>query len=236
MVVQFDCAVSRDRQCFRPSGSNVGMESKRGPLPRRYARYYLENTPSLVWLLVVNVVTILVGVRYYVETMPEVSTFLWPLYADSPVAIFLVTLSLVTLLPFVGRSLDDVPVNLPLAYLHTIAFVWLVKMGLWTVLALNLGFDAYFPALWAYFGIIITHLGFVAEGLLVPHYGRTTRGALVAALVIALGNDVLDYGFGYHPPLRYDPGVALVVGTVLVSLLSVATAAAFLPRLGENHS
>jgi len=210
------------------------MDSQRGPLPRRYARYYLENTPSLVWLVIVNSVAILVGVRYYVETMPEVSTFLWPLYADSPTALFLMTLSLVTLLPFLGQSLDDVPTNLPLAYLHTIALVWLVKMGVWTVVALNLGFDVYFPAAWAYFGIIVTHLGFIAEGLLVPHYGRTTRGALATALVLALGNDLLDYGFGYYPPLRYEPGPVLVVATVVLSILSVATAAMLLPKLDQS--
>jgi len=206
----------------------------RGVFPRRYARYYLENAPSLVWLVVVNAVAILVGVRYYVETMPGVSTFLWPLYADSPVALFLMTLSLATLLPFLGQSLDDVPVTLPLAYLHTIAFVWLVKMGVWTVVALNLGFDVYFPAAWAYFGIIVTHIGFIAEGLLVPHYARTTRGALVTALVLALGNDILDYGFGYYPPLRYDPGPVLVAATVLLSVGSVLLAARLIPRLDEG--
>jgi len=206
----------------------------RGPLSRRHARYYLENAPSLVWLLVVNAVAILVGVRYYVETMPAVSTFLWPLYADSPAALFLMTLSLATLLPFLGQSLDDVPTNLPLAYLHTIAFVWLVKMGVWTVVALNLGFDVYFPAPWAYFGIILTHIGFIAEGLLVPHYAETTRGALVTALLVALGNDVLDYGFGYYPPLRYDPGPALVAATVLLSVCAVFLAARLLPRLDER--
>ncbi|MFC6974213.1 DUF1405 domain-containing protein [Halomicroarcula sp. GCM10025709] len=204
-------------------------------LPRRYARYYLENTPSLIWLLLVNVVAMLVGVRYYVETMPEVSTFLWPLYADSPAALFLMTLSLATLLPFLGRSLDEVPLSRPLAYLHTIALVWLLKMGLWTVVALNLGFDAYFPAPWAYFGIIVTHLGFVAEGLLVPHYARTTRGALLTALALALANDVLDYGFGYYPPLRYDPGIGLTAATVALSIAAVAVAAWLLPRRSETR-
>ena len=207
---------------------------KRGPLPRKYARYYLENAPSLVWLVLVNSVAILVGVRYYVETMPDVSTFLWPLYADSPTALFLMTLSLVTLWPFLGDSLGELPGNRPLAYLHTIALVWLVKMGLWTVVALNLGFAVYFPALWAYFGIIVTHVGFIAEGALVPHYARTTPGALATALVLALANDVLDYGFGYYPPLRYDPGPALIVATVALSVLSVAVAARWLPRLDEH--
>lgn len=200
-------------------------------VPARWAQYYLGNAPSLVWLLVANVFAVLVGVRYYVETMPEVSTFLWPLYADSPAAVFLMSLSLATLLPFVGRRLSAVPRTRVLAYLHTLTFVWLLKMALWTVVALNLGFDVYFPAAWAYFGIIVTHLGFAAEAYLIPHYGATTRGALAFALAVALLNDVLDYGFGLYPPLRYDPGAALVVATVGLSVLAVALASHALDRV-----
>ncbi|WP_227353445.1 DUF1405 domain-containing protein [Haladaptatus salinisoli] len=208
-------------------------------IPERYARYYLENAPSLVWLLVVNSAAILVGIRFYVESMPEVPTFLWPLYADSPTALALVTASLVTLLPNLGNRLSDAPQNLPLAYLHTFAFVWLVKFGLWTFVALNLGFSAYFgppwepSALWDYWGIVVTHLAFVAEAYLVPHYGRTTRGALVAALAVALASDVLDYGFGFHPPLRYEPGLLLPLATVALSFASVLAASRAFERLGR---
>ncbi|MFB6184700.1 MAG: DUF1405 domain-containing protein [Haloarculaceae archaeon] len=206
------------------------MSGGRGPIPRRYARYYLENAPSLVWLLGANVLAVLVGVRYYVASMPEISTFLWPLYADSPAAVFLMALSVATLLPNLGRTLDDVPVNRPLAYLHTLAFVWLLKMGLWTAAVLQIGFSAYFPAPWAYFGILLTHLGFVLEAFLIPHYGSTTRGALAFALVVALANDVLDYGFGYAPPMRIAPGPVVAVTTVAVSLVSVWLASVYIPR------
>jgi len=206
----------------------------RGPLGRRVAGYYLSNAPSLFALLLFNAVLTLVGIRYYVETMPGVGTFMWPLYADSPTATALMLLSLATLLPFLGRPLSDVPANRPLAYLHTFAFVWLVKMGLWTAVALHLRFGLYFPAPRDYFGVVVTHLGFVAEAMVIPHYGRTTRGALAAALLVALGNDVLDYGFGYAPPLRYEPGPTLAVATVAVSLCAVAMAAVFLPRLDES--
>jgi uncharacterized membrane protein YpjA len=205
------------------------------PLPKRWAQYYLGNAPSLVWLLFGNVVAVLVGVRYYVATMPEVSTFLWPLYADSPTAVFLMALSLATLLPFLGRDLDAVPRTRVLAYLHTIAFVWLVKMGLWTFVALNVGFGAYFPDPWGYFGIIATHLGFVAEAYVIPHYGGTTRGALALALALALVNDVVDYGFGLAPPLRYEPGLTLAIATVAVSVLAVGLAAVSLERLDPQE-
>jgi len=206
---------------------------------RRWARYYLENAPSLVWLVFANVAAVFVGVHFYLPSLPEVDTLVWPLYMDSPVAVLLMALSLVTLVPNLGRSLDDAPTNLVLAYLHTITFVWLVETGLWTALALNLQVDAYFPAAWNYFGVLTTHLLFVPEAYLIPHYGKTTRGALVTALALVLANDIVDYGFGYHPPLEYDldgtVGLVLVAGSVLTSLVAVGLAARGFERL-ENSA
>ena len=195
------------------------------PIPERYARYYLEATPSLSVLVFGNAVLTLVGLRFYVDRgLAEVSTFLWPLFADSPTATALATLSFATLLPNLGRRARDAPMNLPLVYLHTLAFVWLVKYGLWTVVALNLGFSAYFPDLFGYFGVVLSHAGFVAEAYLIPRYAVTTRGALATALCLSLVNDVVDYGFGLHPPLRCEPGALLAALTVLVSLTAVAAA------------
>jgi uncharacterized membrane protein YpjA len=195
------------------------------PIPERYARYYLEATPSLSVLVFGHAVLTLVGLRFYVDRgLAEVSTFLWPLFADSPTATALATLSFATLLPNLGRRADEAPANRPLAYLHTVAFVWLVKYGLWTVLALNIGFSAYFPDPFGYFGVVLSHAGFVAVAYLIPRYGTTTRGALATALVLSLANDLLDYGFGLHPPLRYDPGLALPVLTVVLSVAAVGLA------------
>ena len=195
------------------------------PIPERYARYYLEAAPSLSVLVFGHAVLTLVGLRFYVDRgLAEVSTFLWPLFADSPTATALATLSFATLLPNLGRRADAAPTNRPLAYLHTVAFVWLVKYGLWTVLALNIGFSAYFPDLFGYFGVVLSHAGFVAVAYLIPRYGTTTRGALATALVLSLANDLLDYGFGLHPPLRYDPGLALPVLTVVLSVAAVGLA------------
>ncbi|PSQ32489.1 DUF1405 domain-containing protein [Halobacteriales archaeon SW_10_68_16] len=204
------------------------------PVPRSLARAYLLAEPNLVALLCINALAFLVGLRFYVADLGTVPTALWPLFADSPVAIFLAMLSLATLLPVVGDSFDALPASRPAAYLHTLAFVWLLKMGLWTIVALNLGFGRYFPAPWDYFGIILTHLAFLAEAALIPHYGRTSRGALAFALILALANDALDYGMGLHPPLRYDPGLALPVASVGLSVLAVALAARSLPKLSES--
>jgi len=208
--------------------------------PERVARQFLEDGPNLAWLIAVNVLATLVGVQFYVETLPEVPVYLWPFYADSPAALFLVTLSLTTLLPNLGRRAADAPRNRALTYLHTLAFAWLVKYGIWTFVSLNLGFSAYFgppwspDAFWAYWFIIVTHLGFVVEAALLPYYGATTRGALATTLVALLANDAIDYVLGLHPPLRYEPGLLLPVVTVTLSILAVGAAAWAFDRLPES--
>jgi len=57
------------------------------------------------------------------------------------------------------------------------------------------------------------------------HYGRTTRGALGLSLSLLFVNDLVDYGLGLHPPLRYEPGWLLPVITVGLSVGVVALAA-----------
>ena len=204
----------------------------------RYVEYYLGNAPSLSTLLVANGAAFLVGVSFYVHSDPsfaDLPTFLYPLFGDSPTALALVTLSLATLLPHLGGRVSDAPVNVPLAYLHTFAFVWLIKYGLWTVVALNLhpslyvGFGA--NALWDYWGIMLTHLLFVVEAFAIPYYARTTDRALKAALVALLLNDLFDYGFGYYPPLRYEPGIPLILATLALSVGTVFVADRLFDRM-----
>lgn len=219
----------------------------KGPIPARYAERYLGTPANLVTLLAINGVAFLVGIGFYVTAtapygrrMVDVPVLLYPLYADSPTAIALATLALATLLPALRRPLADVPVNRPLAYLHTLAFAWLVKYGLWTGIALVRRADLYVgftpDALWAFWGITITHLLFVGEAYLLPHVGRTTRGALGFALATLVANDLLDYALGYHPPLRYDPGLLLAGVSVALSALAVWLAARAFVRLDGGRA
>jgi len=204
----------------------------RRPFPERWVAYYLGNGASLGWLLVVDGAAFLLGVSFYVHSDPslaDLSSLVYPLFGDSPTALALATLSVATLLPNLGRRLSDAPSNRLLTVVHTLAFVWLVKYGLWTAVALNLRPDLYFgftPALlWEYWGILITHLFFLLQAAAIPYYGKTSREALAAALVLLLVNDVFDYGFGFYPPLRYEAGALLAGITVALSFLVVGYAA-----------
>ncbi|UIP01242.1 DUF1405 domain-containing protein [Halobaculum sp. CBA1158] len=218
----------------------------RNPVPAALAEFYLTTPFTLALLLLANALAFLVGVRYYVETMPAVATFAWPLYGDSPTAIALATLVLAALVPFAGYRLSAVPRSTLLSVLTTLAVVWLVKTGLWTFVALNVpfvrpelsndlyvGFDA--DSLWAYWGILATHAAFLAEALLLARVGRTSGRTLAAAALLALANDLYDYGFllglpfANHPPVRYDPGWTLALGSLAATVVACAVAAAVLP-------
>ena len=180
-----------------------------------------------------------VGGAYYAPTAGSVPRALWPLYADSAVAVALGGAVLVTLVPTVAsgdRVTADAPTSRGLSYLHTIAFVWLIQFGVWPLVALNLAFGAYVaaPDAWIYYwGVIGTHLLFVGLALLVPAVGRTTPGALALALALGVANVWVDYGLGYHPPLLYDPGPVLAAATLAIAVGAVALAARSFRRLGE---
>jgi uncharacterized membrane protein YpjA len=225
-------------------GSNAGRGWRsrlRRPFPERWVQYYLGNGASLGWLLVVDSAAFLLGVSFYVHSDPslnDLSSLAYPLFGDSPTALALATLSVATLLPNLGRRVTEAPSNRVLALLHTLAFVWLVKYGLWTAVALNLRPDLYVgftPALlWEYWGILITHLFFLLQAAVIPYYGRTTREALVAALVLLFVNDAFDYGLGLYPPLRYEAGPLLAGITVVLSVVAVVSAAWVFDRHGTD--
>lgn len=217
----------------------------------RIAEYYLGNGPSLAMMLVANGVAFLLGIRYYAATLPTVPTLLFPLYGDSPTAVALASLSLATLLPYLGQRVRTRPTGRALAYLETVAVIWLVKTGLWTVVALNVplvrpdlsaglyvGFDP--ESLYAYWVIMLTHAAFVVEAGLIAYYARRTHGAVLLGTLLALGNDLYDYGFLLglpvrgHPPIRYEPGWLLAGGSVLATAAAVVFATRSLRLLGRE--
>lgn len=233
------------------------------PLPARVASFYLSTPWTLSLLLLGNGLAFLVGVRYYLDTMGAVPTFLWPLYGDSPTALALGTLVLATALPALsgdfwgadgetddppnGSSATERSVPGPSAVVTTLAVVWLVETGLWTAVALNVpfvrpdlpldlyvGFDG--DSLWAYWGILATHVAFLAEAALIARLGRTSRRLLAGAFLAVLCNDLFDYGFlvglptAGHPPVRYEPTWVLAVGSVATSVVAVVVAGWLLPR------
>jgi len=192
-------------------------------VPARVARHYLDDGAARAGLLAINALGVLIGLNFYLPQMAANSLFLWPLIIDSPLALFWLAASLLTLVPV--ASIDDYPFSQTLALINTLAFASAVKYGVWTAITLNLFFSQYFPDLWGYFGILVTHLVMVFEAFLLPYYAKTSRLALGVTAVWLFANDVADYGFGLYPHLRVAGPGPLVWITPVLTLVSLGLAA-----------
>jgi len=193
-------------------------------IPERIAAPYLDVEASRFVLLLVNVGGVIIGLNFYLPQLPANSTrflFEFPLIIDSPLSLFWMIASLLTLWTVGRRYYPSSPF---LDALNTVAFASMVKYGVWTAFTLNYFVAYYGPK--DYFGILFYHLLMVAEAFLLPYYGRTSRFALGVTLVWFAANDVADYGFGLYPHLPAGvsgPG-PLVWVTPLLSVLTVALA------------
>jgi uncharacterized membrane protein YpjA len=219
-------------------------------------RYYLDtmaSVPTLLWPLYGDSPTALaLATLVLATTLPALSEDFWGVDAATPdrsrdpdVTTSDGSRRSAGTTDHTTDSVLDRRVPGPLAVLSTLAVVWLVETGVWTAVALNVplvrpdlpvdlyvGFDG--DSLWAYWGIVLTHLAFLAEAALVAHLGRTTRRLLGGALLLALVSDLFDYGAPVglptagHPPIRCEPRRLLAAGSVATSLVGVAAASILL--------
>lgn len=198
------------------------------PISRSTVETLIYTPTRFIILLLALIATLLVGIRFYVDSMPSINTFLWPLYIDTPVAIAFAIMSLITTAPFISQTLTDVPNNALTALIHTFAFTWLIKYGVWVTIALNIHPLLYITTQqsgwFSYPMIIFSHSLFVILAFMIVTYGKTTRSALLTTLVLLLANDVYDYVFGFHPPIKYTPELTLPLLTTLLTVSTVLLA------------
>ena len=207
------------------------------PQPPRWVRRArrLVDAPAQVGLLlVIDAVAIAVGISFYAHSDPalaDVAVWWYPLFADSPVAVGLGALSVAW---WLGRRGHQRPPSWPAALLGTLAVVWLVRMGLWTVGALAIGWRAYLGAeavLWSFWGIIATHLLFLAHAAVTASVTARRRGTLAVAAGLLVVHDLVDYGLGLAPPLPYAPTPSLIAMSVAASAVALAVAWWWLPAV-----
>lgn len=198
------------------------------PFPRSTVESLIYTPVRFTILLTALTATLLVGIRFYIDSMPPINTFLWPLYIDTPVAIAFAIMSLMTTAPFISQTLTDVPNNTLTAFIHTFAFTWLIKYGVWVTIALNIHPLLYITTAqsgwFSYPMIIFSHSLFIILASIIVTYGKTTRSALLTTLILLLLNDVYDYVFEFHPPLKYTPKLLLPTLTTLLTITTVLLA------------
>lgn len=206
------------------------------PLPRPLEDLGLR----LAWLIVaVNLVGTAFGFWYYRFQFAGASVVAWPFIPDSPMATL-----------FIAGSLAAYELDLDADWLHMLAFVGLIKLGLWTPfvqLVVNGQGDL---ATWLYQFLVWSHLAMALEAFLVHRYATFSVRAVGVAVGWYLLNDVVDYfvplagevhhtllrgeyvnGFADHSLLAHDLAAAAAVTlTVLATFLALTTRVEHLKR------
>lgn len=195
----------------------------RSPIPESVAKTYLNQEASRALLVLANCFVVLVGIDFYLPQLLEHrNVLLWTVIFDSPLAVAWFVFSLFTLSG--AGSADAYRDSWVHDLLNTVAFVSLLKYGLWTVFTLNYFFTSYYPDLVSYFGSLFVHVVMAVEAFLISYYGRTKPWALVVALAWLLVGDVADYWFGLYPHLPVEQLGVLPEVTTTLSVVSVAVA------------
>ncbi|MFB6094115.1 MAG: DUF1405 domain-containing protein [Halanaeroarchaeum sp.] len=162
------------------------MLPERDPLPR-----YLAPLPEpledlalrLAWpIAAVNLFGTAFGFWYYRFQLAATPPLAWPLVPDSPLATL-----------FVGLSLIAYERDWDVDWLHALAFVGLLKLGLWTPFVQVVLNGQGSLATWLYQFLVWSHLAMALEAFVIHRYATFSVRAVGVAVGWYLLNDVFDY-------------------------------------------
>ncbi|HMO55927.1 MAG TPA: DUF1405 domain-containing protein [Roseiflexaceae bacterium] len=183
---------------------------------------FILRNPLIFWACVIaNLLGAVIGGIFWYGPMIMASP-IWalPFIPDCPLAALLGSIALLMI-----RSGRVQPFFIALT-----AFAC-IKYGAWTLF--------FWGRQWSGSGVIlpvelllfITHIGLLCEGVLfVPRIGRLSLNGRLGVIGIFVLSIVVDYGFGFHPPLVSHVGLHDIfwAATILTTLLGVGLLA--LPR------
>ncbi|OQP05908.1 hypothetical protein B1690_10565 [Geobacillus sp. 46C-IIa] len=178
--------------------------------------YAIFASRPVIWLLLlVNAAGTVYGYYWYRYQLAETPPLFLPFVPDSPTAslFFLIVLGAWLL----GRSA-------PL--FEALAFVTLVKYGIWAVVMNVLVWRATGTLDWAGWLLVVSHGAMAVEGVLYAPLYRFRSVHLALAAVWTLHNDVIDYVFGMMPRYHMLADYADQIGyfTFWLSIASIAVA------------
>lgn len=154
---------------------------------------FLRHKAVLSVLFVINLLGTIYGYIWYEPQLRDTPLIYWPFVPDSPTASLFFTVVL-GLWIFGKRS--------PL--LETLAFITLIKYGVWAVVMnvlflRTLGSDAVtFTVLMALM-LMVSHGAMAVQALLYAPFMTWTIRSFVLTLVWVIHNDVVDYVLGQWP-------------------------------------
>lgn len=181
--------------------------------------WFRKNRTAALLILLTNLGGVAFGFYYYAGQFAETPLHLWLWVADSPFAVGLMAAVLV---------MDRRGKKSPL--LETLAFIGLVKVGLWTAFVLKFHADSFYAPDRAMLSEALywLHLGMVAEAFLL----RPSLRALPWALGWYLLDVALDYGLGVYPRIP-SQNLEFVRSVTVALTLGTAALATGLARVAD---
>jgi len=183
---------------------------------------FREVWPLALIVTIMNVGGVAYGIYYYWDQLRSTAWYLLPFVPDSPAGPFVMIL-VYGLFWLRGRVRSPT--------LDLLAFVWLIKYGLWTMLAFYIYRDYFFTPdsaqfswilFWFHFGEAM-EAGILLKGMRFPRL----RWAAFVAFWVGLG-DFSDYVLDTHPRLPSGLAYFAWVPVITVSLSFICYLAALL--------
>ncbi|MEJ7540754.1 DUF1405 domain-containing protein [Staphylococcus intermedius] len=148
----------------------------------------IYQRPILILVIVSNILGTIYGYIWYAPQLLRSPWYFWPFIPDSPTATLFLVISLVLLL-----------LNKKNAIIDTLAFITLLKYGVWAVMMNFLLFIEDNTIYIMGVMLIISHGIMAIQALIFLPQFKFTLMSLAVAIIWIFHNDVVDYVFHQYP-------------------------------------
>ncbi|ARQ06940.1 DUF1405 domain-containing protein [Macrococcoides canis] len=150
--------------------------------------YWIQNKKFLIFIILCNIVGTIYGYYWYLGQLQQTKWYFMPFVPDSPTAsLFLVI------------ALTAIVWNRHLPLIEVLAFVTLIKYGVWAVVMNILVFITLDEVTAMGMMLIISHAIMAIQALLFVPLFRVSLLSIVIAAIWVFHNDVIDYVYMQYP-------------------------------------
>ncbi|MFO3689396.1 DUF1405 domain-containing protein [Staphylococcus felis] len=150
--------------------------------------FMIYNRLFLIFLFICNLLGTLYGYYWYAPQLSQSLWYFWPFIPDSPTATLFLVIAIFLFL-----------INKRSSFFETLAFVTLLKYGIWAVL-MNI-FMFYTDQTIYLSGLILifSHMIMAIQSFLFLPRFKFTMMSIVLTVIWVFHNDVIDYVFHQYP-------------------------------------
>lgn len=150
--------------------------------------YWIQNKKFLIFIILCNIVGTIYGYYWYLGQLQQTKWYFMPFVPDSPTASLFLVIALMAIVW-----------NRHLSLIEVLAFVTLIKYGVWAVVMNILVFITLDEVTAMGMMLIISHAIMAIQALLFVPLFRVSLLSIVIAAIWVFHNDVIDYVYMQYP-------------------------------------